>query len=102
MTYDVLLKVSKKDLVAWMRRNVFLPEISDEEFLREVKLGSLLEKEKELLEEDLKLNKRLEQAASDNQIESMRLMVQSQKLNEQIEKISKEISELMSGKECED
>lgn len=101
MTYEVLLKASKKDLVAWMKRNVCLPDISDEDFLREIKLESLLAKEKELLQADKRLNKQMQQA-TDDPIKFMQLMIESQKLNEKIEKINKDITALLSDKNNEE
>ena len=41
MTYEVLEKVSKNDLIQWMRKNIFLPDISNEKFLRDVKVARL-------------------------------------------------------------
>ena len=32
MTYDVLNKATQKQLIAWIRENVFLPNIADKEF----------------------------------------------------------------------
>lgn len=95
MTYDVLEKVSKKDLITWMRRNVRLPNITDEQFLKKVRLERLLAEEKKLLDEDEVLNEKLS-AATDNPIEFMRLMVESQKLNERLNNISKNISQCMN------
>lgn len=100
MTYEVLNKVSKKELIAWMKNNVYLPDISDEAFLREIKLESLFAKEKELLEADKQLNKRLEKATKDP-VKFMQLMQESQELNEQIEKVSKDIAKLLYSKERE-
>ena len=94
MTYDVLEKVSKKDLIAWMRKNVFLPRISDEQFLKDVKLDRLFAEEEELLEKDRVLVEKL-QAATGNHIEFMKLMVESDKLNQQLDKLSKQINECM-------
>lgn len=98
MTYEVLHKVSKKDLIAWMKNNVYLPDISDEEFLREIKLESLFAKDKELLEADKQLNKRLEKATK-NPMKFMQLMHESQVLSEQIEKVHKDIAKLLYRKD---
>ncbi len=49
MTYDVLEKVGKNELIAWLRKNVFLPRISDEQFLKDIKLARLFAEEEELL-----------------------------------------------------
>ena len=38
MTYDVLEKATKKRLIRWLRKNVFLPPISDEDFLCQIAL----------------------------------------------------------------
>lgn len=95
MTYDVLEKVSKKELIAWMRKNVFLPRnISDEEFLRRVKLDRLMAEEKELLDKNDSLIKQME-AAADKPIEFMKLWIESDKINERLNNISKNINKLM-------
>ncbi len=94
MTYDVLEKVGKKELIAWMRKNVFLPQISDEQFLKDVKLARLFANEKELLKKDKLLVEKL-QAATGNHIEFMKLMIESDKLNQQLDKVSKQINECM-------
>lgn len=94
MTYDVLEKVSKKELIAWIRKNVFLPMISDEQFLKDVKLARLFEEEEKLLEKDRVLVEKL-QAATSNHFEFMKLMVESDKLNQQLDKLSKQINECM-------
>jgi hypothetical protein len=100
MTYEVLNKVSKKELISWMKNNVFLPDISDEEFLREIKLESLFAKEKELLAADKRLNEKLEKATADP-VKFLQLMTESSILNNQIEKINKEIAKLLYGKESD-
>ena len=97
MTYDVLGKVSKKDLIRWMRNNVFLPDISNERFLRDVMLDRLFEEEKELLEKDKNLNKQLE-ANQGNTIAFMAILVESQKNDEKISKVTAEISKLLNLK----
>lgn len=94
MTYDVLEKVGKKELIAWMRKNIFLPKKSDEQFLKEVKLIRLFAKEEELLKKDRELCDKL-QAATGKHIEFMKLMIESDKLNKQLDKLSKEINECM-------
>ena len=95
MTYDVLEKVSKKDLIQWMRNNVFLPDISNERFLRDVKLDRLFAEEKELLEKDKELNKRLE-ANTGSTYAFMAILIESQKNDEKIEKVNAEISKLLN------
>ena len=97
MTYDVLEKVSKKELIQWMRNNVFLPNISNERFLRDVKLDRLFAVEKELLEKDKKLNKRLEGNIG-NTVDFMSILVESQKNDEKIEKVNAEIQKLLGLK----
>ena len=97
MTYDVLEKVSKKELIQWMRKNVFLPNISNEHFLRDVKLDRLFEEEKELLEKDKELNKRLE-ANTENTVAFMAILVESQKNDEKMEKVNAEIQKLLDLK----
>lgn len=94
MTYDVLEKVSKKELITWMRKNVFLPRISDEQFLKDVKLARLFAEEEELLKKDKVLVEKL-QANTGNHIEFMKLMIESDKLNQQLDKVSKQINECM-------
>jgi hypothetical protein len=94
MTYDVLEKVGKKELIAWMRKNVFLPRISDEQFLKDVKLIRLFAEEEELLNKDRALIEKLE-SAKDNHIEFMKLMIESEKLNQQLDKLSKQINKCM-------
>lgn len=98
MTYEVLRRVSKKELISWLQKHVFLPNISDEDFLREVKLDTLFAKEQKLLLANKELNKQLEQAA-DNPIKFTELMIESQKLNEQINKVSESINDLLRKKE---
>lgn len=95
MTYDVLEKVSKNDLIQWMRNNVFLPDISNERFLRDVKLDRLFAVEKELLEKDKELNKQLE-ANIGNTTAFMAILIESQKNDEKIEKVNAEISKLLN------
>ena len=94
MTYDVLEKVGKKELIAWMRKEVFLPRISDEQFLMDVKLIRLFAKEEELLKKDKELVEKL-QSATGNHIEFMKLMIESDKLNKQLDKLSKEINKCL-------
>lgn len=94
MTYEVLEKVSKKDLIRWIRKNLFLPRISDEQFLKDVELDQLFAEEEELHEKNKELIDKL-QAAKDNPIEFMRIMIESDKLNSQIDKLSKRINKLI-------
>lgn len=94
MTYEVLEKVSKKDLIRWIRKNLFLPRISDEQFLKDVELDRLFAEEEELHKKNKALIDKL-QTAKDNPIEFMRLMIESDKLNSQIDKLSKRINKLM-------
>ena len=94
MTYDVLEKVSKKDIITWMRRNVFLPRISDEQFLKDVRLIRLFAEEEELLKKEKELCEKL-QAATGNHYEFMKLMIESDKLNERLDKLIKEINKCM-------
>ena len=97
MTYDVLEKVSKKELIQWMRNNVFLPDISNERFLRDVKLDRLFAEEKELLEKEKELNERLE-ANVGNTVAFMAVLIESQKNDEKIEKVNTEIQKLLDLK----
>lgn len=97
MTYDVLEKVSKKDLIQWMRNNVFLPDISNERFLRDIKLDRLFAVEKELLEKDKELNKQLE-ANRGNTVAFMAILIESLKNDEKIEKVHTEIHKLLDLK----
>ena len=95
MTYDVLEKVTKRDLIDWLRENVLLPRnISDEQFLWQVKLNRLFAENEALLKQDEELSRQLSAATNDTR-EFMRLMVEAQKLNAQMDKISKQISTLM-------
>jgi hypothetical protein len=94
MTYEVLEKVGKKELITWMRKNVFLPRISDEEFLKDVKLIRLFAEEEELLKKEKVLVEKL-QAATGDHIEFMKLMIESDKLNQQLDKVSKQINKCM-------
>lgn len=94
MTYGVLEKVSKKELIAWMRNNVFLPKISDEQFLKDIKLTRLFAEEEKLLKQDKTLVEKLE-AVTDKPFEFMKLMLESDKLNEKLDKVSKQINECM-------
>jgi hypothetical protein len=96
VTYDVLDKVSKTELIAWLRRNIFLPPISDEQFLQEVRLQRLMDENKRLLEDNKNLNKKLIEADnSGNHYEFMRLMVESTKLNDKIQANSERINKLI-------
>ena len=97
MTYDVLGKVSKKELIQWMRDNVFLPDISNEQFLRDIKLERLFEEKKELLEKEKELNKRLE-ANAGNTVTFMTILIESNRNDEKIEKINTEIHRLLGLK----
>lgn len=99
MTYDVLNKVSKAELIAWLRGNVLLPSISDEQFLQEAKLQKLIDENERLLEENKNLNRQLIDADNNgNHYEFMRLMVESSKVNDKIEVNSKRISQLLGTK----
>lgn len=96
MTHDVLERVSKAELIAWIRRNIFLPPISDEQFLQEAKLQRLMDENEQLLEESKALNRKLVEADNKgNHYEFMRLMVESSKLNDKIEENSKKINKSM-------
>lgn len=95
MTYDVLEKVSKKDLIQWIRKNVFLPSISNERFLRDIRLDRLFAEEKELLEKDKNLNKQLEVNIG-NTTAFMAILIESQKNDEKIKKVNSEISKLLN------
>ena len=94
MTYAVLEKVGKKELIAWMRKNVFLPGISDEQFLKDVKLAKLFAEEEELLKKDKELVEKLQEATG-NHYEFMKLMIESDKLNLKLDKLSKQINECL-------
>ena len=95
MTYEVLEKVSKKDLIRWMRNNVYLPNISDKKFLREIRLERLFAVEKELLEKEKKLNKQLE-ANTENTFAFMAILIESQKNDEEIKKVNIELDKLLN------
>lgn len=96
MTYDVLDKVTKAELIAWLKQNVFLPPISEEQFLKEAKLQRLMDENKKLLEEGKVLNKKLVEADNiGNHYEFMRLMVESTKLNDKIQANSEKINKVM-------
>ena len=97
MTYDVLEKVSKKELIQWMRNNVFLPDISNEQFLRDIKLERLFAEEKELLEKEKELNKRLE-ANTGKTVTFMTILIESNRNDEKIEKVNTEIHKLLGLK----
>ncbi len=94
MTYDVLEKVSKKDLIQWMRKNIFLPNISNEKFLRDVKVDRLFALEKELLEKEQTLNKQLE-ANTENTVAFMAILIECQKNNEQLNRVNAELNKLL-------
>ena len=95
MTYDVLEKVSKKDLIQWMRKNIFLPDISNEKFLRDVKVDRLFAEEKELLEKEKYLNKQLE-ANTGNTFAFMAILIESQKNDKKIEEVTAKINKLLN------
>ena len=95
MTYDVLEKVTKRQLIAWIRKNVFLPRnISDEQFLRDVKLHELMDRQEQMLRRDEELTQELE-AAKDRPVEFMRILVESQKHSEEMQKVSDQIDRLL-------
>ena len=94
MTYDVLNKVSKAELIAWLRQNIFLPPISDERFLQEAKLQRLMDENARLLEESKVLHQKLVEA-SDDHFKFMTLMVESSKLNDKIEVNAIKINKLI-------
>lgn len=94
MTYDILEKATKKQLIAWMRRNVHLPRISDEQFLRDIRLAELMEQQEQLLQRDEQYTKELE-SAKDKPREFMRILVESQKHSEKLQKVSDQIDKLM-------
>ena len=94
ITYDVLNKVSKQELISWMKDNVLLPSISDEQFLKDVRLKFLLSKEKDLLEQDRILNDKLE-ANKKEPYKFMALMIEAQKLQNKMQKVSNEIKPLL-------
>ena len=94
MTYDVLEKVSKKDLIQWMRKNIFLPDISNEKFLRDVKVSHLFAELDELLEKEKDFNKQLE-ANTQNTFAFMAILIESQKNDEKIVKVNAEIDKLL-------
>lgn len=96
MTYDVLNKTTKADIIDWMRRNVLLPNITDEQFLKDVKLNNLLKRQEELLKMDESLIAKMDAASkADKQFEFMRLMVESDKLNKEISDISNKVDRLI-------
>lgn len=94
MTYDVLEKVSKKDLIQWMRKNIFLPEISNEKFLRDVKVARLFAVEDELLKKDEFLNKQLE-ANTENTVAFMAILIECQKNDAEMAKVNAKINKLL-------
>lgn len=94
MTYDVLEKATKKRLIRWLRKNVFLPPISDEDFLCQIALDSLFEEQEALIAEHEAWNRKLE-AAKDNPVEIMQAMVELSKLSDRMEKNNKKIDKLM-------
>ena len=95
MTYDVLEKVTKRELIDWLRENIFLPPyISDEEFLRQVKVKRLFAEQKVLLDRSKDINRQLDDA-KDNPCEFMRLMVEASKLNDRIDKLREQFDKLM-------
>ena len=94
MDYEVLNKVTKAELIRWMRKNVFLPRISDEEFLRQVRLDTLLEKEQALIADDEALNKQLEENIN-NSIKFSALLVEGQKITDKLNKVNAEINSLL-------
>ena len=94
ITYDVLNKVSKQELIEWMKENVFLPSITDEQFLKDARLKFLLAKEKDLIEQDKVLNDKLE-ANKKEPYKFMALMVEAQKLQNKMQKVSNEIKPLL-------
>ena len=93
MTYDVLNKATKKQLIRWLRKNIFLPPISDEDFLRQIALDSLMEEQAALIDEHRAWNEKA--ASAKDQFELMRIMVELSKLSDRMEKNNKKIDKLM-------
>ena len=62
--------------------------------MKDVKLIRLFAEEEELLKKDKELVEKL-QAATGNHYEFMKLMIESDKLNQRLDKLSKEINKCM-------
>lgn len=93
MTYDVLNKATKTQIIEWMREYILLPNISDEEFLRQINIRSLLDEEAKLIAAHADATKRL--AVEENPAKMMEEIEELQKLNKQIERINKRIAAVM-------
>ena len=99
MTYDVLNKVSKAELIAWLRQNIFLPPISNDQFLREAKLQKLTDENENLLKKSKQLNQKLQAAdIKGNHYEFMQLMIELTKLNDKIQSNSEKINKIIEIK----
>lgn len=94
MNYEVLNKVTKAELIRWLRKNVFLPRISDEEFLRQVALETLFEKAQALLFDDEMINKQLEENKNDP-VKFMELLAAGQTISDEFNKVNAEIDALL-------
>lgn len=94
MTYDILNKVSKPLLIAWLREHVQLPDISDEEFVRQIKLLRLQRKEEHLMALDEDLTARMEAAMDDDPLGFMVLMAESDDISQALARTAKKISRL--------
>lgn len=94
MTYDILKKASRAELIKFLsQHNVQLPNISDEEFLAQIRILRLKQHEMNLRKMDAAVTKKMVEA-QDQPIEYMRLMIDSDKINKEIAKTNIKINEL--------
>lgn len=93
MTYEVLEKFSKREIIDFLKENVMLPPFSDEYALCSVKLKTQFLIEEKLSE---KFNAVLSAiSAETNPIRQMKLHVELQKLSEQMTITSDRINKLL-------
>lgn len=101
MTYDILKKASKTEIISWLQEHkVQLPDISDEQFINEVSLLRLKQQEATLLYADADLTARMESVRDQNPIEYMGLMISSDKINKNLQKVREKLT-LLEGHQPE-
>lgn len=110
MTYDVLTHINKADLIAWLRDNVTLPNITDEQFQEDIgtyrakriaeaneRAAQLSARLSELISENNELN-RLIDTLPNEPLEQMHLMIQSDKRCKEYIEIMTELRQLQQEK----
>lgn len=105
MTYDILNNATKADLIAWLRDNVPLPDISDEQFLQDIQIYSarrLAEHNKRMAQLSSQLSALIKKKnecsrlldATHNPLEQMRLMALHDECSKEYSRVLHEIRTL--------